>query len=405
MSVFLTILGIAVGCVFFGVYIYACVKVCEGAKRKGHTASPVACFFFGVPYMISVWSKPDLKARPDYSGPFEPDDFTDTLKPISVSPKAVGIAAAALIVIAGGVILSGKISEQKEQKKIETMTAEFQAEIDSKKDSVQGEYCRKADIGTLTYTVSELTEDPNSSNSYIATVKIDCVTKNKISSVEESLVAYELEDAVPYYYNCSDGSNISLYNSISDSEGYGSFMIYSTVNGNLVHYPGYLNDESTYDSGYGDYSYFDYDFDDYDYDDYDFDDYDFDYNYDFGSSSTSSKYSTSSSSYYNSNNNGYETWVGYQFYNKVTGKYTDMTDDTYAVMLDSELMLYGFSENGEISNGTYTEDPDGTITLYDTDDKLYGIAVRVSGSNNVVFGFADDPELKRAIVFRISDDF
>ena len=82
-----------------------------------------------------------------------------------------------------------------------------------------------------------------------------------------------------------------------------------------------------------------------------------------------------------------------------------MTDDTYAVMLDSELMLYGFSENGEISNGTYTEDPDGTITLYDTDDKLYGIAVRVSGSNNVVFGFADDPELKRAIVFRISDDF
>lgn len=404
MSAFLVIIEILAGLFMLGVYIYACKKVCEGARNKGHQANPVACFFFGIPYMISIWSKPDLKARPDYTGQFEPTDYApdmtytgSTLKPIKLDPKVISAAAAACLVLVGGVFIADKVKEGNIEKKRQTVISEYQAEIDSKKDSVQDTYCKEAGIKTLTYTVSDAVLKPDSKDTFVVTVRIDCTTKNSVSKTVESLVAYELEDAIPSDLKISNGCTAGTYNSITGTDGYGSFMVYSTINGDLVHYPGYLYDGSTFDY-YDDYSY------DYDYD------YDYDYSSKYSSSSkysysTSSKYSYSTSSKSSYDYDEYETWIGSQYYNKVTDTYSDVGYDKPMMMLkpSSKVFAYSTLPDDDITTGTYKEDYDGTITFYDDYGDVYAIGVRTKSRDKVVFAFASDSSMRKCIIFDVED--
>lgn len=59
------VVSVIVGLIFIAGYIAACRGVAQIAAEKGHNSSgvAVACFFFGIPYMVYVASLPDLVTR------------------------------------------------------------------------------------------------------------------------------------------------------------------------------------------------------------------------------------------------------------------------------------------------------------------------------------------------------
>lgn len=121
----LSFIEMVVCIVVIAVYILACRTIANAARDKGHgNVSAVMCFFFGIPYMVSVMSLPDLKKR---NGALQSASVTVSTTEAGTPAKQSGgtsklvLGAAVFIVLLVGVPY---INSTMESKKI----AEFESD-------------------------------------------------------------------------------------------------------------------------------------------------------------------------------------------------------------------------------------------------------------------------------------
>ena len=220
-------------------YIAAAFETAKTAHEKGHgSISAAVCLFLGIPYMITVMSLPNLKAR---QGDVQSDYNVALSGEISSQqglPKSLVAFIVAAVVVVGGILGVNMLSTNKEAKTIELASEEYEQACEVLESSIlSSSDCKEAKITSIDFSVTSVEKY---ADEYIVTITAKCQSSahygyGSLGQLEKELdgilVAYEILRQIPTSLKLSNGEYATIFNSNKQ------FYVY--VNGDMVYYPGF----------------------------------------------------------------------------------------------------------------------------------------------------------------------